>query len=64
MTEPNAMNATINRHMARLLTDLTEAGCPAVFREAVKSAIKWLRSDLNELNERGDLNELVSTLPR
>jgi len=58
------MNATINRHMARLLTDLTDAGCPAVFREAVKSAMKWLRSDLNELNERGELNELVSTLPR
>jgi len=41
----------INRHMARLLSELEEAGCPAIFREAVKSKLQWLRSDLNEMKE-------------
>lgn len=42
----------INRHMARLLHNMEEAGCPALFREAVKSAFSWLKSDINE--EFGD----------
>jgi hypothetical protein len=44
-------DAIINRHMARLLSELEEAGCPAIFRDAVKSKLQWLRSDLNETNE-------------
>ena len=64
MSAQNEMNAIVNRHMARLLTDLTDAGCPSVFREAVKSALKWLRSDLNELTELGETNEMVSALSR
>ena len=36
----------VNRHMARTLEGLTEAGCPAVFVIAVKSNMRWLRSDV------------------
>ena len=42
-------DAVINRHMARLLTELEEAACPAIFRDAVKSKLAWLRQDLNAL---------------
>ena len=36
----------VNRHMARTLEGLTEAGCAAVFVIAVKSNMRWLRSDV------------------
>jgi hypothetical protein len=50
------MDVVINRHMARLLSELEEAGCPAIFRDAVKSKLQWLRSDImKEMNE-GDRN--------
>lgn len=39
----------INRHKARLLTNLENANCPSVYIQAVKSALNWMRSDLNEL---------------
>jgi hypothetical protein len=45
------MEAVINRHMARLLSELEDAGCPVIFREAVKSKLQWLRADLNEMKE-------------
>jgi hypothetical protein len=45
-------DAIINRHIARLLSELEEAACPVIFRDAVKSKLQWLRSDLmKELNE-------------
>jgi len=44
-----ATDKVVNRHMARLLNELTEAGCPVVFVDTVKSKMIWLRSDLNEL---------------
>ena len=46
----------INRHTARLLTELEDAGCPVIFRDAVKSKLHWLRDDLNETkgNVRND----------
>lgn len=44
----------INRHTARLLSELEEAGCPVIFRDAVKSKFIWLRSDLNEVFERAN----------
>ena len=53
----NRTDAIVNRHMARLLDELEEAGCPAIFRNAVKSKLVWLRDDLakaNEKNERAD----------
>jgi hypothetical protein len=52
----NEMNAIINRHIARLLTDLEDAGCPVLFRDTVKGRLQWLRADLT--NERnGDTHE-------
>lgn len=44
----------INRHMARLLSELEEAYCPAVYLQAVKSKLAWLRTDLNELKGTKD----------
>jgi len=54
MSGQNEMSDTdriINRHIARLLTELEDAGCPVIFRDAVKSKLAWMRSDLNELKE-------------
>jgi hypothetical protein len=46
------MDVVINRHIARLLSELEEAACPVIFRDAVKSKLQWLRSDImKELNE-------------
>ena len=47
-------DAIINRHMARLLTELEEAACPAIFRDAVKSKLSWMRQDLNEMKGKFD----------
>jgi len=54
--EPSESDLIISRHMARLLTELEDAGCPLIFREAVKSKLRWMRSDLNEMKD-GNLNE-------
>jgi len=56
-------DAIINRHMARLLSELEEAGCPAIFRDAVKSKLQWLRADLSETKE-AERHELVSKIYR
>jgi hypothetical protein len=45
--QPSGSDTIINRHMARLLSELEDAGCPVIFRDAVKSKLAWLRSDLN-----------------
>jgi hypothetical protein len=42
----------INRHIARLLTNLEQAHCPDIYVQAVKSELSWLRSDLKELLEK------------
>ena len=42
----------INRHMARILTELEQANCPVLYIEAVKSKLTWLRNDINEERER------------
>jgi hypothetical protein len=41
----------INRHTARLLTNLEQANCPEVYKQAVKAELNWIRSDLRELIE-------------
>ncbi len=44
----------VNRHIARIMTDLETAQCPTVYRDHVKSQLRWLRSDLiNAADERG-----------
>lgn len=47
----------VNRHKARLLKNLEEAGCPIVFRDAVISSLNWMRNDLNEHERTGGNNE-------
>ncbi len=44
-------DAVVNRHMARLLSELEAANCPTIYTEAVKSKLMWMRSDLNEMTE-------------
>lgn len=40
------MDRIINRHIARLLTELESAECPAALRDIVKRKMQWLRHDL------------------
>ena len=61
----NEVDLICNRHMARLLQELEDAGCPVIFRDAVKSKLQWLRKDLNEMNEgERNNNELVPKVYR
>ena len=59
MKESKEINRLINRHKARLLCNLEDAGCPAVFRDAVSNELDWLRSDITETLEgdEGDGNK-------
>jgi hypothetical protein len=41
---------TCNRHQARLLANLEAADCPKVFRDAVREELRWLRSDVLEID--------------
>jgi hypothetical protein len=42
-----AVDRMFDRHIARLMGELEDAECPAIFRMAVKSKINWLRSDIH-----------------
>lgn len=53
MQEMTEINRICNRHKARVLQNLEDAGCPVVFRDAVASGLNWLRSDLNEYERHG-----------
>jgi hypothetical protein len=50
-TEPTPSARIVNRHMRRLLDALEDAGCAKVFIEAVASEMRWLRSDLDRVDE-------------
>lgn len=52
--ESARIDKVCNRHMARMLSELEEAGCPAVFRDHVRSKLQWLRSDLKELSDTNE----------
>ena len=56
MSEINEVNRIFNRHKARILQNLEDAGCPFIFKDAVNSGLNWLRSDLNELERNGETN--------
>ena len=43
------IDAITDRHMARTLSNLEEAGCPVVFVKEVRNNLRWLRQDLNDL---------------
>lgn len=50
MNNREQVNAIVNRHIARVMTDLTEMGVPTLLSEAIKSRLQWLRSDLYKHN--------------
>ena len=56
-TVATEVNKLMNRHMARLLTELTESGCPVIFIEHIKSRLSWLRSDLQVATGAKEPNE-------
>ena len=49
MTELTDTDKVINRHIARLLSELEDANCPTIYVQAVKSKLSWMRADLNDL---------------
>lgn len=55
MTELTDIDRVINRHIARLLSELEDANCPVIYVQAVKSKLAWMRKDLNEM--KGITNE-------
>lgn len=58
------LNKIVNRHMARLLSELTDAGCPALFVDAVKSKLQWMRSDIvNAVKEDYQNEERIESTP-
>ena len=50
-------NKIINRHKARILSDLEEADCPLIFRNAVISGLNWLRSDIDKHERTGSTHD-------
>ena len=51
MNETNEMKEItriINRHKARLLCNLEDANCPAIYKDAVIAEWDWMRSDIQE----------------
>lgn len=56
MTDKQTIDKIVNRHMARTLSDLEDAGCPSVFISAVKSSFVWLRSDLSKMQDEDSCN--------
>lgn len=46
MTDTPEIARMVNRHMARLLFNLEEAGCLRAYRDAVRTEMQWLRADL------------------
>ena len=53
----NETGRIINRHKARLLTNLEDAGCPQIFRNAVVAELDWLRSDLTKIERIGETHD-------
>ena len=56
-SENDRIDRICNRHMARMLSELEEAGCPAVFRDHIRSKLQWLRSDLKDMNGQNERKE-------
>ena len=48
----------INRHIARLMCNMEQASCPDLFRQAAKSEMTWLRSDVLAIL-RGEVPHVV-----
>lgn len=66
MKELTETERIINRHTARLLSELEEANCPTIYVQAVKSKLAWLRQDLNEVkgHERHERKDRYAENPQ
>jgi len=51
MNETKEIKRIINRHKARLLCNLEDAGCPRIFIDAIISGYDWMRSDVQDVIE-------------
>jgi len=51
MKDKQIIDRIVNRHMARTLENLEDAGCPDIFIKAVKSSFVWMRSDLSKIQD-------------
>jgi hypothetical protein len=49
--ERDAIERTLARHTARLLTNLEDARCPDIYHKAVKDELTWLKSDMKEITQ-------------
>lgn len=58
-TDREQINAIVNRHIARIMTDLEEAGVPALLSDAIKSRLQWLRSDLYKRTNGDQQNDIL-----
>lgn len=58
MNDTKEIERIVNRHMARMLSNLEQAGCPVVFIDWIKSGLSWLRSDLVEALKESNEKEL------
>lgn len=62
--EQKALSSTdvvVNRHMARFLTDMKEAGCPKIWIDSMKSEFVLIRHELNKLTEPKDAENVVNS---
>jgi hypothetical protein len=57
MTKDEALKI-INRHIARILTELEDDGCPVLIFDNVKSRLGWLRSDIVEAIDGADKSDV------
>jgi hypothetical protein len=57
MTKEDALKI-INRHIARILTELEDDGCPVLIFDNVKSRLGWLRSDIVEAIDGADKSDV------
>ena len=51
----------VNRHTAKLLDKLEEGNCPSVYVDAVKSQLRWMRSDLQRSMNPQEQHEEIET---
>lgn len=58
MTDKQTIDRIVNRHMARTLENLEDAGCPDLFIKAVKSSFVWLRGDLSKIQDEDSADAL------
>jgi hypothetical protein len=58
---PNAIEAIVARHKARLLDNLEQVNCPDIYHAAVKNELSWLQDDIRiELHRMKQDGELKS----